>query len=98
LFPYTTLFRSHARGTGRGPTGVEMPTNAAHTAPDVAPEPRDAADHGAVRRSLFETGVPVAIAVLLVVDLVADAAGPPFVHATIEAVATAFAVMGAGRL
>ena len=66
-------------------------------APTIALEP-DAVEDGVGRRPLFDIGALAAMAVLLIVDLAADAARTSALHLTVEVAATAFAVVTAGRL
>jgi DNA-binding CsgD family transcriptional regulator len=65
---------------------------------DLPADARDTSDDGSSRRSLLDAVVLVAVAVLLIVDLVADAAGTSTLHITLEVGATGFAVLAAARL
>lgn len=58
----------------------------------------DASNDGAPERPLLEVGVLVVIAILLLVDLIADAAGTSSLHVAVEVSATGFAVVAAARL
>jgi DNA-binding CsgD family transcriptional regulator len=73
-------------------------THGAPGTPIERPRAVEVDDEGGGRRPLFEVGVLVAIAALLLVDLIADSASTSAWHLAIEIAATGSAVMAATRL
>lgn len=75
-----------------------MDASKAHEPGDLERGFVDPSDDGPPPRTLMDVGVLLAIAVLLLVDLIADAAGTSALHVTVEVAATACATLAAARL